>query len=309
MLYIKIGFCKFGNFKRMSNPYLQRLWFLDKIGYDRAFVEFKHTAHLMDEDERAFLKSLMDSGLEYEPTSIKNALNFIDSFVDVGKYPDQAILTRCLFLSILDSQFVNKFALITTKINVKGWIFHALAKIISHRFEILTDSIKNDHPIWEYMIPELEHNAKSLEFDPKKRFCEREGSTLIEVFPLYWPFEKSSKVEVEKLVKQFSDFCLEVRSRTAFNLLSVLAYVFPVEIYKGISENIIYLKHYAVVQILKSNQNIDLTEFETEDVKQLVITMVQFNSTEALRLAKTLSDSEDLVEMINHYTAADHSFV
>lgn len=264
----------------------------------------------MDDEESAFLKSLMDYGLDYEPTSIKNALNFIDSFVDMGKYPPQTILTRCLFLSMLDQQFVNKFALITSKISVKGWIFHALAKIISHRFEILTKSIKEDQPVWNFLIPALYNQATNLNFDPKKRFCEREVSSLIEVFPLYWPINETSKNEVEKLIKAFSDFVVEAKSQTAYKLLSILAYIFPVEIYKSISENIIYLEHYAIVQILRANANIDLTEFARDtDPRTLTIKMLQFNPAEAISIAKSIPECHDLVQLFEHYRPSEHSFV
>ena len=293
------------------NGFLARLQFVDKIGFDRAFVEFRHnnSSSISSEEETEFIRSLLDSGTQYERVSILNALAFISAFVDVGKYPRQSVLTRSLYLAMIDSTFVAKVASIGSRIHTKGWIFHALARILDKQMDLVQKTIKENAPIWEYLLKEIEKNALSTNYDYKKTYAERPNSALIEVFPLFWPSENVKLVPLESLIADFCKFCFETKSKTSLRLVSILAYIFPIEVYRCSKDNIYMLSHYAIKQILANCKDPIIPEpDQSTDIKKYAISILPFDQQKLSEIVSSVQGIEDVQQLAEHYDGGKHEF-
>ena len=290
--------------------YLARLQFIDKIGFDRAYVEFRHNASLSSEEETEFIRSLLDSGNQYERTSILNAFSFISAFIDIGKYPRQSVLTRALYLAMVDNTFVSKFACIGSRIHTKGWIFHALARIMDKQMQTFIKSIKNDAPIWEYLIQEIEENAKAIQFDPKMRYADRPSPTLIEVFPLFWTSDLLKMIPLESLIADFCKFCFETNSKTSLKLVSILAYVFPIDVYRCSHEKMYLFSHDAIKQMLACCKDPEIADPEdASGLRKLAISLVPFDQQRCHEVVHSIPGCEDVEAMCDHYDGSKHEFV
>ena len=301
-------------FAIMSNQYLNRLCFLDKISYDRAYVEFRvdDNESSDENDENSFLLSLLDSGNNFEPTTVRNALNFARSWVEFGKTLSKRVMTRILYLSFLDPSFMNQVMNLSDIVSSKKWIYHGLLKIIRLKFDEFKESIKNDHPIWDLLVDEFLRDANSKQQNLITKYEERRHSYLIEVIPLHWPSEKTKNLDIPTLNNLFITFCLnEAKSDTAFKLVNALCFVYPVEVsyaihgflHKLSTDAILILLRYGLIQIPESDE---------QNGAVLAAKLLIFSPDTSLRLAlsdKNTKERDAIIDMIKHFDPLHHSFV
>jgi hypothetical protein len=110
-------------------PLLNRLHFLDKMCYDRAYVCFRLVSDIStNEEETPFLLSLLDTGRIFEGSTVHNAINFARSWAELGRYPTNSVLSRILCLCFFSDRFVNQLVCLSEIVPVRGWIFHAISE-------------------------------------------------------------------------------------------------------------------------------------------------------------------------------------
>lgn len=216
----------------MNNKFLTRLAFLDKIGFDRSYSLFrleKQTGREVDEEHASFLMSLLDSGTIYDFAAVTNAFNFTKSWVELGLFPTQKIMTRFLLLAFLDDRFVPQLSSLCEDIPTIGWVYRGLSKLVVDHFSLLEASIRTDKLVWTLLKDILMNDGKSKQVDPKIRYSDRDEncSFLIESLVLYWPSEITARLSADKLARSVVNFLLPIGSKTAGVLLSALAFAFP----------------------------------------------------------------------------------
>lgn len=285
-----------------TNNYFNRLQFFDKAGYDRAFLEFKP----QDDDNvegNSFLSYLLDSGTDFEPISVRNAINFARSWVELKRPLSQRILTRILYLCFLDTSFINQLVFIADILENNNWVFHALSKILKVDFERMVDSIKTNHPIWTFLYDILLSDAKSKESACLTKYCDRGSSFLIEAFPLFWPSDNKSFVTMDSLCEAFFDFLIEIGSDTCYSLMNILAFAFPQVVAKIPKDRLYRLSSDAIFHLYK-HHCIKLPEKDSNNGAILATKIFPFNHELALSLAESDTQAKDkgvIIEMIKRY--------
>ncbi|OHT08987.1 hypothetical protein TRFO_22222 [Tritrichomonas foetus] len=293
----------------MASKYLNRLSFIDKICFDRAYSEFKIKSD-EDNDENTFLLSLLETSEDFEPTTVRNAINFARSWAELGRPLSQRVLTRILYLCFLEPKFLNQMMFVTDIIQTRGWIFHAVSKMIQSKYDLFIQSIKENHPVWEFLIDSMLSDAKSKEDYVNVKYLDRPSSFLAEVMPLYWPSEETMRIEISSLVNSFFKFLLSVKSRTALNILNIYCYIFPENVVKIAKDELYQLSSDGLFILLKNN----FLKMPTVDVEHgaiLAAKMLPFNPKAALSLAESdqkSPDKESIIEMIKNFNASDHTF-
>lgn len=290
--------------------FFSRLQFLDKIGYDRAWSDFKIEANSKSIDESEYLLSLLDSGEDYETSTVKNAINFAVSFAEFGTRPSQQLLTRILFLCFLKSSFVMQLSILSNLIDTRGWIFHGLSKILALHNEKVKESIIKDDSIWDLIIKYFWEDIQNKEIDYTSRYSERGFAYLIEVLPLFWPYESPNYVKIEELTNEFCLFCLNCRSKVALELLSLLSFVFPTEVAESCKNNIHIFTPIAMFHLLKLRK-IKIPGTEVNSGAIIAAKALEFNPNACMCVAKSdenTPERKDIIEMISKFDIETHSF-
>lgn len=301
-------------------PYLNRLQFFDKTGFDRAFVDFKFRDTEKDDDENIFLLSLLESnehdfkdnkGDDFELTTIRNAINFTRSWAELGHTLSQQVLTRILFLCFLEPKLINQMALVTDIIRDRKWLFRALYKMIKSKYDIFVKSIKENHQVWDFLIDCLLSDAISKQSDCRVAYSERKHPFLIEAIPLFWPYKSTSYVKMDELVNSVLQFCIDTNSQTSYSIINIFCFAFPENVAKTVKNDLYKLSADALFQLLKLNL-IKMPNSDPEHGAILAIKMLPFNPKIALELAESDQKTEGkqiIIEMIRHYNSEDQTFL
>ena len=292
------------------NKYFSRLQFFDKMGYDRAYGEFKVKDN-NDDDENTFLLSLLESGADFELTTVRNAINFARSWAELGHTISQHVLTRILYLCFLEPKLINQLMFITDIVRDRNWIFRGLAKMITSKYDIFLNSIKEDHQIWDFLYDCLLSDAISKQSECRVAYSERNFSFIIEAIPLYWPSEISTRVKFDDLLNSVLSFCIETHSKTAYSIINVFCFAFPDNVAKVVLNDLHNLSSDALFQLLRLNL-IQMPNYDPDHGAILAAKMLPFNPKIALELAESDQKSEDkleIIEMIKHFNSGDQTFL
>lgn len=292
------------------NKYLNRLQFFDKMGYDRAFVEFK-VKDDNDDDENTFLLSLLESGSDFELTTVRNAINFARSWAELGHTISHRVLARILYLCFLEPKLVNQMSFITEIVRDRTWIFRALAKMVSSKYDLFLKSIKENHQIWDFLYDSLLSDAMSKQSECRVAYSERQNPFLIEAIPLYWPSEQSSRVKFNDLINSVLAFCVEAKSQTAYLIINIFCFAFPENVANVVKDDLYQLSSDALFQLLKLNL-IEMPDCDPDHGAILAAKMLPFNPKLALELAESdqkSKDKQDIIEMIKHFNPGSQTFI
>ena len=222
--------------QKTLNSYLDRLCFLDKIGYDRALSEFHFNEKTMGESENSFILSLLDSGNNFSTSSVRSAFSFIESWANFGYLPNQTVLSRLLFCSFKEPRLFPQIVFLNDILPNNGWIFHSLKKIMTNDFELFTQTIKKNYLIWNSLLDIMEEDINSKPISYKTAYYNRPNSYLCEVFVLFFDCPKTSSVEISDLVSSLSKFLIDIKSDISFRLLSLIGQVFPNETFFALNQ-------------------------------------------------------------------------
>jgi hypothetical protein len=291
----------------MRAPFLSRLDFHDKISFDRAYSYFRHkqdTTSISEEEER-FLLSLLDSGTSFEDTSVANTINITRSWAELGQIPTQNILARILELCFMRDKFVQPFICLADMVPSHHWIFKGLSKLVMDKssFDLVSQSIVNDAPIWDFLIFHLRSDVRSRPIDYTLRYCDRDDncSFLIESLILFWPSEQARFLSISSLVETFCGAMMAIDSKTARDLIDVACWVFPADVAKlGIAITEALLPE--SVCLLLSLEMLQIPDISNG--APLALKAMVFNRDLALALAQADTETEgreDIVEIITRY--------
>ena len=237
----------------MNLPYVNRLRFFSKISFNRAINQFQQNNSEEYEDD--FFLSLLEKGKEFEFSTVVNAMNFADSWKELGKDPSPHVLNRLLYLTFLQPKFVNQFIFFADTLEDFSWLFNGLAKIIVNDFKTFKESINEDHPIWAFLIDKINQDIEQLseKNTPKIRYRDREVSYIGEVIPLYWPYDSTSFIKVKDLVESFCSFCIEAKTKYSIELFNIFCLIFPKKIPQIIKANLNFLNVNTFTFLIKYN--------------------------------------------------------
>jgi hypothetical protein len=197
--------------------------------------------------ENGILKSVLDSGKDYDHRVVHQCINFARYCAEFHKIPNGWVMTRLLELSILSNDFVGQLAVLDETFSNHNWIYQGLAKLISNGNEMLMDSLRRNCAIWTLLCDRLLEDVWSKPIPYTQHYHERDETCcfLVESLVLYWPLKMGrlqGSVTIEGLALDFCDVCAGINSETAFRVLSALAVVFPHVIAKGKPEVIRFLE-------------------------------------------------------------------
>lgn len=291
------------------NKYFSRLQYFDKTGFDRAFVEFKVKSD-NDDDENTFLLSLLESDADFELTTVRNAINFARSWAELGHTLSQRVLTRILYLCFLEPKLINQMMFITDIVRDRGWVYRALSKMITSKYDLFLQSIKEDHQVWDFLIDCLLSDAMSKESECLVGYGDRDHPFLIEAIPLYWPYESTKMIKISDLINSVLDFCIKAQSKTAFSIINIFCFAFPMNVASFVKNDLHNLSSEALFQLLKLNL-ITIPNSDPDHGAILAAKMFPFNPAIALELAESdqnSADKLDIIEMIKHFNPEDQTF-
>ena len=305
---------------------------MDKCVFDKAYTELRYTPSPTSDEENSFISSLLDDKDAYEISSVLDAMNFVNSAIDQQKYPSYKIIERLFYLSFIEPTFIPKFVSTVHRLHTVAWMYRALMRIVTENFDLLEKSIKNDWPIWTFILDELEKNSIEADYDPSDDITNRKESTIIEVFVNFWPNEKTLGVQLKELRKDFCAFCLAANTKTSLRLLSLMVYTFPIESFPYVKEELYKLPSDIIRRIKETKSKAFIRKMEkqtsskrkqptmayTDDVTLeysddiedkclFAIKQLFFNIEEAKEIASETTD--DIKELCEHYDPATHMFV
>jgi hypothetical protein len=258
------------------NPYVIRLSVFDRFYYERAFDFFDTSSYLtINEEESLFLLAALDSGKHFEESTVRNAIDFVRSWADLGHLPDCQVLSRILYLSFLSHKFGNQLICLSEIIPSSDWIFRGLNKIAIQDFPTFSHSIEVDFPIWSFLTDKLFENAISKQIDYTLEYSDRteECVFLIEGILFGWPCEIVSSVTYSVLTETFTRFCVKCQSTTAIKLLDVLCWVFPKNVGPIVMSMIEKLQPVVICLLLK----LDLIPLEMQIGKEFGMKVLKFS--------------------------------
>ena len=207
---------------------LNRLNFLDRCVYDQAFSTFmKAESKKISEDEKAFLKSILQIDDSSEEATVQNAINLVRSWAELkqDKIP-QTVMNRIFEACFQFPQFTPQLSLFRPFFNDNGWIFRAVARYLKVHIQAFKESIRENLDIWSFLIPEFMKDFQSKVHIINLPIYERTNSFLIESLIFLWPLDKPSHVQINDLTTSLVQFLIPIENSVSNQLLSLLCLTF-----------------------------------------------------------------------------------
>lgn len=237
----------------MKGELYKRLAYLDKINYARAIVAFpKEEGTLGQEATQIFTSALLGCETQNYAASM-NAICLLRGWVE-NEHSDtlpQSVINHLLETVFHHPELTAHFIILVNDIPRRNWIFCSLLKLMKDHQDLVKDSIKSNHPIWDYLTKQIELDIGSKGDPSKIEYNDRKESFLIEVFPFAWKTTATELLRMKTLVKSTGEFLLSIHSPAADSLLSSLFLVFPSIIMPMIDGSCERLSQNALVSLVK----------------------------------------------------------
>ena len=221
--------------------FYNRLDFFERAAISRANTKFQKLTETGSQNISEFFISALSEAEKIDYASIKNILNFAQTYFAIGTFPSQSVLNIIVKIIFQFPVFTPQLTTLLRYLTDDGWLYNSLVHCLVHSPQIVLDSIERDDPIWFVFI-----EIFKKDFDSKKSELSQKGSTfvnrnipfIIDVFVLYYP-DESEKIHIIDLAKKFVEFCANTRNQTSLALLSLVIQLFPDDFLAKDYENLI----------------------------------------------------------------------
>jgi len=214
-------------------PHVARLGVFDRVSFQRAEETFPEQQGTMDIDNTMYLLSILEVSSEVECSVILNAVNLSHSWVLLGQVLSQQVMNRALLGAFRHPRLIPNVAELAATCDGRGWIFHAVLKIVRRDPDLFRASILGDHPIWhDFLLGEFADDFYDKSVYVDAPYDQRPFVFLMECILFGWPAAGAANVEVGRdLVPAFVEFCIAAGTPAANELMSYLAPVFPERVF------------------------------------------------------------------------------
>lgn len=206
------------------HQFRDRLNFLDRCIYDQAIQNFKKiTVNHISEEEISFLKSILEIDDLSEVANVQNSINLARSWCEINKKEmPQSIMNRIFEVCFKFPQLISQLSLFKAFSSNNSWLFNSIFKFAQKHTHKFQESIKNNFPIWNFIIDEF-----SKDILIKSKFLdlpmyERPISFLLESLIFSWPIEKKSHVTIQDIIQELIRFLAQINNEASSSLLSLI---------------------------------------------------------------------------------------
>ena len=205
-----------------------RLIFLDRCIYDQAFSTFiKAKPKKISDDEKRFLKSILQFDDSSEEATIQNAINLVRSWAELKQDElPQTVMNNLFEACMKFPQFIPQLFLFIPFFPHNGWLFRAIIYYLKVHIQEFKKTIQENHDIWRFLLPEFMKDFQSKANLINLPIYERTNSFLIESLIFLWPLDKPSHVQISDLTTSLVQFLIPIENSLSNQLLSLLCMSF-----------------------------------------------------------------------------------
>ena len=210
--------------KKMKEHCSNRLNVFERSRLSKGELVFPKLSGKSFQNVSSFFINALSEVETIDISSIKNILNFAQTYFSLGIYPDQKIVSKIVSLIFKFPVFTPQFTTLYRYLPNDNWLYNSLVFSLTHHPDVIKASIQNDDPVWIGFLEKIRKDFESKKGELDKEYLDRD-IFLIEVFVFYWPSE-SNNTKLLTLAKEFVDFCASTRSKTSLELLFLMIQIF-----------------------------------------------------------------------------------
>ena len=157
----------------------------DRCCLGRGSVTFHKVENKENENISSFFKEALSQSDRIDYSSIKNILNFAQTYYALGTFPNQSVINCIVAIVFKIPAFTPQLTTLFRYLPNDGWLYNSISHCLKNSPEIIINSLKRDDPIWNVFVDIFNKDFREKKQQIEKKYQDREKAFLVEVLILY----------------------------------------------------------------------------------------------------------------------------
>ena len=288
---------------------IERLEYYDKNLFKKVLEIFIKEKGNIDDSTNIFLSSILDVKTGLDIIAVQNAINFARSHFELGKKFNQSFLNKILIASFKFPQIVHQVFYFSKFYDNNNWIFNSIIKLQKLNSNLFKNSIKNSHPIWDFLITQFDNDIKLKNELINVFYEERIDSFLFECIIFGWEMDQKIQVSIKNILLDIIQFCLTNESNISDQIINYCFYFYPELIIDNLGGNVHKLNIISLELAIYLKFHLKDTFFGNNSILAYKLIGIDLNLAKELIKNSNEIDQQIFQEILEQYDENNNKFI